>query len=89
MKWFKDGTKGICPECGNEIEDVNDKFCSYCGWKISGMKAINARTEKEKGLKSSGDIKEISDNKLKTILNNIHLAYLQFLSSFLLIHLLS
>lgn len=58
MKWFKDGTKGICPECGNEIEDVNDKFCSNCGWKISGMKAIKALTEKENGLKSSGDIKE-------------------------------
>lgn len=67
MKWFKDGTKGICPECGNEIEDVNDKFCSYCGWKISGMKAINARTEKEKGLKSSGDIKEISDKTKKLL----------------------
>ena len=61
MKWFKEGTKGICPKCGNEIEDVNDKFCIYCGWKISGMKAIKARTEKENELKSSGDINELSD----------------------------
>lgn len=67
MKWFKDGTKGICPECGNEIEDVNDKFCSNCGWKISGMKAIKARNEKENELKSSGDIKEMSDKTKKLL----------------------
>lgn len=67
MKWFKDGTKGICPECGNEIEDVNDKFCSNCGWKISGMKAINTRNEKENELKSSGDIKEMSDKTKKLL----------------------
>lgn len=67
MKWFKDGTKGICPECGNEIEDVNDKFCSYCGWKISGRKAIKIRTEKENELKSSVNSKKLPDKNKKLL----------------------
>ena len=67
MKWYKDGTKGICPECGNEIEDINDKFCTNCGWKISGFKAINARTKKEKELKNSAGNNGSSDKTKKLI----------------------
>ena len=47
MRFFKKNTKGICPECHSVIEDINDNFCTNCGWKISGLKAIKARTELE------------------------------------------
>ena len=26
MRLFKRNTKGVCPECYSEIEDINDKF---------------------------------------------------------------
>lgn len=61
MKWYRDETKGICPECGYEIEDINDNFCGNCGWKISGLKAIKAKTEKQKSEK------EISDKTKKLL----------------------
>lgn len=67
MKWFKDGTNGICPECGNEIEDVNDKFCSNCGWEISGRKAIYAKKKKESELTSNGESKQFSDKDKKLL----------------------
>lgn len=30
---------------------MNDKFCSNCGWKISGFKAIKTKNEVKKGIK--------------------------------------
>lgn len=51
MKLFKDRNKGICPECGSEIENINKKFCGNCGWKISKFKAINAKTKKQNELR--------------------------------------
>ncbi len=65
MKWYKDETKGICPECGCKIEDINDNFCSNCGWKISGIKAIKAKTEKQNELQNPK--KQISDKTKKLL----------------------
>lgn len=50
MVLWKKGAKGVCPKCGFVIEDINDKFCTNCGWKISGIQAIKAKTEKENEL---------------------------------------
>lgn len=63
MGFFKKKKKGLCPECGNEIENINDNFCSNCGWKISKFKAIKTRIDKESELKTKSHNKNAEKHK--------------------------
>lgn len=40
MGLFRKDATGVCPECHSVIEDLNDKYCANCGWKISKFRAV-------------------------------------------------
>lgn len=67
---FSRKTKGVCPECNSVIEDVNDNFCSNCGWKISKFQAIKTKNDlkfkkKENEKSASREEAERETEKLK------------------------
>ena len=65
MRFFKKNAKGVCPECHSVIEDINDNFCSNCGWKISGLKAIKTKTELENREKREKHNKRQAEHEAK------------------------
>lgn len=44
----------FCPNCGNEINSVNAKFCQKCGYKFLNNQNVNLNYNPEVEADSSG-----------------------------------
>lgn len=74
MGFFSRKTKGVCPECHSVIEDVNDNFCTNCGWKISKIQAIKTKNDLERNKKENTNniSRKEAEEKAEELKKKIH-----------------